>query len=222
MVPGLFFVMLLATCGIWLLSRETGSVPAQPIALLAPRTYTNEVARSFAYALEVGVPQLSLVWLSLLQEDLRPHGRALWSSYPVSTWTRALVWLLLTTVLAVGVIGAMALALRLVLPTRFLHGIVFVVPVVLFTSGLAFSLAELTWSPQYGALLSLVVSVSSLLLGALSHLQHPAWWMLFAASQYPQSQDLVQNRIGIAVAAVAVWAVAAGLMDLNRKWGREV
>lgn len=222
LVPGLLVLGFLLVAGEMLIARDTGRVIPDPAVLVPTRADASHPAVLFARALEILVPEAALAWMGLLLEDLRPHGRAVWAAYPGSAWHRALVWLGLTAMLFGLVLLALAVGFQLAAPTNPWMDVRYVLPVVVWVSGIMLGVTEATRSPQFGALVAVLASVGSYVGSVYAHSGHPAWWMLFAASHYPASHWLTENRLVILTSGLLAWGLGAGFQALQRKWGRDI
>ncbi len=172
-------------------------------------------------ALTYGLPQLALPWMLVCLEDLRPRGRAIWATYPVSSWTRSAVWLVGLLVLVAVPAALLPLAWPADPPVAPMAAAVLVGPTALLLGGALFFLAEVLHSLEGAAAGTVLISVAAFMAMHVTRTAHPRWWMLFAAGAYPASAALAANRVDLAVLGLVAWGLATGLHAYHGKLGQD-
>ena len=206
-----------------LIAHVAGGSPPVSSPLVPPSIHPREASVAFAQAVEILLPEVFVIWLGFLLDDVHRHGRAIWAPYPLSSVVRAGMWWGLVAVQFSLGAYILAVMFQLSAPTEPLMDVIYVMPVVIWVTGIQYAVAEAVRSPQLGAVASIVVSLAAYSVQKLSGpIDHPAWWMLYAATGFSAGPGLTVNRWEITGLGFLGWAVGALIQSGRRKRGGDV
>lgn len=215
-------VLLVAFADV-LLWRIGGRTSVHPSALVAASGWGDLSGYLFGKVLEVLFPLAGLIPVAIWGQSLVNRRRALSAAWSVSTSMLSVVRLVSWLLLMAGWLAEVSLgSVVMGKPVVPWADMLLVLPVALWSAGLAYLIAELSRHPASAVVLVTLLAVLAAMVSQVYHPLHPPWWLPVAASAYPVSAALWVNRVLWLVAGMLCWTLGGAVEAWNRKRGEDV